>query len=108
MNTLIRSADGKVKPNINEVAVYWPMSSLTDIYAEDGFDFGSPFEPNNYGGCIEYPELIEFDYRLAALTMLAAFEQVERLGREANGTLVDVRAMLTDIACSAIAKAKGL
>ena len=39
--------------------------------------------------------------------LLAALEQIERLGREADGNLVDVRAMLGDIARAAIAKVKG-
>lgn len=39
--------------------------------------------------------------------MLAALQQIERLGREADGNLVDVRAMLREIARAAIAKATG-
>ena len=37
--------------------------------------------------------------------LFEALEQIERLSREADGTLVDVRAMLGDIARAAIAKA---
>lgn len=49
----------------------------------------------------------EEDARLiaAAPDLLAALEQIERLGREADGSMVDVRAMLGDIARAAIAKA---
>ncbi len=39
--------------------------------------------------------------------MLFALQQIERLSREADGSLVDVRAMLGDIARAAIAKATG-
>lgn len=39
--------------------------------------------------------------------LLAALEQIERLSREADGNLVDVRAMLGDIARAAISKAIG-
>jgi hypothetical protein len=53
--------------------------------------------------------LIEADARLiaAAPELLAALEQIERLGREADGNFVDVRAMLSEIARAAIAKATG-
>jgi len=43
----------------------------------------------------------------AAPELLAALSQIERLSREADGGLVDVRAMLGDIARSAISKATG-
>lgn len=41
----------------------------------------------------------------AAPELLAALEQIERLSREADRSLVDVRAMLGDIARAAIRKA---
>lgn len=47
------------------------------------------------------------EYRRQRDELLAALEQIERLGREADGNLVDVRAMLGDIARAAIAKVKG-
>lgn len=55
------------------------------------------------------PGAPEDDARLiaAAPELLEALEQIERLSREANGTLVDVPAMLGDIARAAIAKAEG-
>lgn len=46
------------------------------------------------------------EYRRQRDELLAALEQIERLGREADGNLVDVRAMLGDIARAAISKVK--
>jgi hypothetical protein len=43
----------------------------------------------------------------AAPSMLATLQQIERLSREADGSLVNVTAMLGDIARAAIAKATG-
>ena len=43
----------------------------------------------------------------AAPELLDALKQIERLSREADSNLVDVRAMLGDIARDAIAKAEG-
>lgn len=42
-----------------------------------------------------------------APSMLATLQQIERLSREADGSLVNVTAMLGDIARAAIAKATG-
>lgn len=46
------------------------------------------------------------EYRRQRDELLAALEQIERLGREADGNLVDVRAMLGDIARAAISTVK--
>jgi len=42
----------------------------------------------------------------AAPTLLAALQQIERLAREANADLVDVRLLLADIASNAINQIK--
>ena len=67
----------------------------------------APYEGKK--GTIAYHEMFKANAALiaAAPELLAALEQIERLSLEADGTLVDVRAVLGDIARAAIAKAVG-
>lgn len=55
-NTLLASLDGRHSPCPGERAVYWPLSDMTMIYAENGFVFDSAAE--QFGMNLEEPELI--------------------------------------------------
>lgn len=81
---------------------------------DDGYRIRAPHDGDPRCGriIVEYKYAEGFnnaDARLIAASpdLMAALEQIERLSREANGSLVDVRAMLGDIARAAIVKARG-
>lgn len=67
-NVLIASYDGRKQPGINQVAVYWPLAWVTNVYEEEGFVFDA--EPDTFGSDTDYPELIEFDYKAATHNLL--------------------------------------
>lgn len=88
-----------------------PWKTLTYVPGQD--ENGDDFEPQwavraaNADVCSGIQ--IDADARLiaAAPDLLAALAQIERLSREADRKLVNVPAMLGDIARAAIAKATG-
>lgn len=82
-NKMIRDYDGKQLPKMGEIAVYWPLSDVTNMYVEDGFEF--THEPSKYGSDLEYPELIQFDYRAAAIELTKMIESALPY-IDANGT----------------------
>ena len=59
---IIRSVEGRVLPNIGEIAVYWPNVDCTNFYS-DTFDVESKRtirEGELWGGEYVFPEIIHY------------------------------------------------
>lgn len=68
---LLRSVDGRVLPNLGEVAIYWPNRDCTYIYDTTGFSFTDEPDEIFTGESYAYPELIEHDAEATAKDLLA-------------------------------------
>lgn len=102
---LLRSVDERQLPGLGEVAVYWPLGDLTNIYDTTGFEFTD--QPDRSIACgVEYPELIEHNAEGTAIALLAALKACADQIRFGGASFEEKQAVLA-AADAAIAKATG-